>query len=332
MKNKTLIALAVAASCLTTSANAIGIYSMDDTNVDLSGRVEFRGNFIGKSNGQEIEGTMQNKSRFRLKIKGKTQITDSLSGFGLYEGNHGINSSADNVPSSKFNQRYMFVGMKDKDLGAVSFGRQTTAAIQVSKMSDVTYFTGVQRTFINAADDQVNNTVLYTGNFTDLSIKASAILGEEKDTDGYGVSAIYDFPVGLAVGLGYATNGNGEGKGNGDSLIGGLTYTIDSLRIGGTYNFGDLDDIANEKFSGLELSAVYELNTNLLLQTAYINTEEEINGIKKDTRDYFELSANYRFNKSFNAYIAYMFNQMDESAEGANDAEDSMRLGLRYSF
>lgn len=185
--NKTLIALAVSAAAVATGANAANVYSSEGTELNIGGRAEFRGDFIGNG-GEEIEGSMADNSRFRLNVGGETQITDSLSGFGFYE-------AEQTTGNNEFKQRYMFAGLKG-EFGAISFGRQDTAAVQISQMSDVTTFTGAQKTFISAADEQQKNSIAYSGDFDALTVKASAILGEEKDTNGYGISAIYNLPMG----------------------------------------------------------------------------------------------------------------------------------------
>ncbi|MGC9458483.1 porin [Vibrio genomosp. F10] len=328
--NKTLIALAVVAAAGTTSVNAANVYSADGTELNVGGRAEFRGDFIGNG-GKEIEGTMANQSRFRLNVGGTTQISDTLSGFGFYEGEQGVQSSADNSSTTSFKQRYMFAGLQG-DFGAVSFGRQDTAAVQISQMSDVTTFTGAQKEFINAGNEQINNTIAYAGNFDALSLKASYIAGEDKNTDGYGISAIYTLPMGLGFGLGYSGGDNGENKGSGDAIIAGVNYTLDSLYLAGTYTTGDQDDKANTEFDGMEFAAVYGFGNGFALKGAYQKTELKDNGVKSENSDFFEITGDYTFNKNINAYVAYMLNNMSESSVGAKDAEDTLRLGLKYSF
>ncbi|MCK6262400.1 porin [Vibrio sp. ZSDE26] len=327
---KTLIALAVVAAAGTTGAHAANVYSQDGTDLNIGGRAEFRGDFIGNS-GKEIEGTMANKSRFRLNVGGSTQISDTLSGFGFYEGEQGVKSSGDNEANDSFKQRYMYAGLKG-DFGSVSFGRQDTAAVQISQMSDVTTFTGAQKEFIDAGNEQINNTIAYSGNFDALSLKASYIAGDAKDTDGYGISAIYTLPMGLGFGLGYSGGDNGDGAGSSNAIIAGVNYTLDSLYLGATYTTGDDDDKANIEFDGVELAAVYGFGNGFAVKGAYQKTDYEAASVTTNNSDFFEITGDYSFNKSINAYVAYMLNNMDESSVGAKDAEDTLRLGLKYSF
>ncbi|MBY7730575.1 porin [Vibrio bathopelagicus] len=330
MNNKTLIALAVAAT-VSAGANAANVYSQDGTELNVGGRAEFRGDFIGNG-GEEVEGTMANNSRFRLNVGGTTEINESLSGFGFYEAEQTVNSSSDNDANDTFKQRYMFAGLQG-EFGAVSFGRQDTAAVQISQMSDVTTFTGAQKEFISAGNEQINNTILYTGEFDALTVKASLVAGEKKDTDSYGVSAIYTLPMGLGFGLGYSAGDNGENLGSGDAIIAGVNYTLDSLYLAGTYTTGEADDKLNSDFNGMEFAATYGFGNGFTLMGAYQKTEvDNLLGQSSDQSDFFEITGDYAFNNNMNAYVAYMLNNMDESTNGAKDAEDTLRLGLKYSF
>ncbi|MGR5118628.1 porin [Vibrio astriarenae] len=335
--NKTLIALAVSAAAVATGANAANVYSSEGTELNIGGRAEFRGDFVGKSNGEELDGSMSNKSRFRLNVGGTTEITDSLSGFGFYEAEQGVTSSGDGDANDDFTQRYMFAGLKG-DFGAISFGRQDTAAVQISQMSDVTTFSGAQKTFIDASNEQINNTILYTGEFVDgLTFKASAILGDKKDTDGYGISAIYTLPMGLGFGLGYSAGDNGENAGSSDAIIAGINYTYESLYLAGTYTTGDVDDKDNAEFDGVELAAVYGFNNGFSIIGAYQNTEVKENGTKYTKSDFFEITGDYAFNKNINAYVSYLINNADKDKLSSKYSdfsgdEDTLRLGLKYSF
>ncbi|MFA0544290.1 porin, partial [Vibrio sp. 10N.222.52.B7] len=126
---KAVLASAVVAALVSGSSLAATVYSSDGTELKIGGRAEFRGDFIG-SGGKEIDGTMKNKSRVRLNVGGTTEITSDLSGFGFYEAEQGVNSSADNDETDNFKQRYMYAGLEG-NFGAVSVGRQDTAAAQI---------------------------------------------------------------------------------------------------------------------------------------------------------------------------------------------------------
>lgn len=344
------IATAITTALVSGSALAAEVYNSDGTFLSVGGRAEFRGDFQGRSNGDELPGTMDNQSRVRINIDGKTQITNDLTGLGFYEAEQSANSSGDNNKGTngiQFKQRYLYAGLETKG-NTVTFGRQDTATVQISQMSDnASTYSGAQKEFINAGNEQVNNTFGYSGYFMDaLSVKASFVAGDASKTNGYALSALYNLPIGLGVALGYAANENGGGT-NQDSkqFIGGLNYTWENLYVAGTYTQGEgsaKGPAAGNDFKGYEFVAHYRFDNGFQAVAGYQKGEIEPtsgNGDKYNVSDYFELTGKYFFNSAIHSYISYKFNNLkasDEQTKNANnefiDAENSLRLGLRYDF
>ncbi|MFA0087732.1 porin [Vibrio sp. 10N.261.51.F12] len=343
---KAVLASAVVAVMASGSALAAEVYNSDGTSLKIGGRAEFRGDFIGNG-GKEIDGTMENKSRFRINVGGETQISDNLTGFGFYEAEQGVNSSGDSTATTSIKQRYMYAGIGTQ-FGDISFGKQDTAGVQISQMSDDgQIWTGAQKEFIAAGNEQANNAIAYSNVFADVfSLKASVIASDEKNENGYGISGIYSTPIGLDIGLGYAqndfreldTNGAVTGTGDADQFIGGLGYTIAALTLGatytqGTYNFDNSSD--KDDFSGVELSGTYKFDGGFRIMAAYQKQEIKPNvGDKEILSDFFELTGQYHFNKSLRTYLSYKLDNRsaDEVSNNGNSADDTVRLGLRYDF
>lgn len=336
--NKKLLVLAIAAAA--TSASAATVYKDDTSTLNVGGRAEFRGDFIGTDSGDEIDGSMNNASRFRLNIGGETQITDGLTGFGFYEAEQGVNSSGNNDANNDFTQRYMFAGL-GTDYGKVSFGRQDTATVMISQMSDISTYSGGQKTFTQAGNEQVNNTFLYEGNFLNdaLIVKADVVLGSDDNTDGYGVAAKYTLPMGLGFALGYTANeGDINTKGNAQDneyqIIGGVNYTNDHLYLGTTYTTGETSTAGGSyldavDFQGVEAVAQYKFDSQFRIQTVYSYQEVD----NEDYQNWAELTGGYDFTNNLYAYMSYRFNMLDENSRfGAVNEEDSLRLGLLYQF
>ncbi|PMJ98716.1 porin [Vibrio sp. 10N.261.55.A7] len=331
---KAVVASAVLSALVSGSALAANVYSADGTELSIGGRAEFRGDFGAEDSGKEIDGTMLNKTRFRLNVSGSSEITDTLSGFGTFEAEQRLESTSDQSRNDDFRQRYMFVGLKG-ELGAFSVGRQNTAGVQISDMSDISTFSGDQKAFINAGNEQINNTFLYGYKNDAVSVQGSFIAGTDKNTDGMGVSGIYSLPIGLDLGLGYAAGDNGEGAGSSNQIIGGASYTLDALYLAATYTMGEFDDKTKEEFTGLELAGQYKLTSQFRLIAAYQkqDTKDKVSNSKETTSDFFELTGRYDFNKSIRTYASYKLNNLDNKDTSYNaDAKDTIRLGLRYDF
>lgn len=209
---KAVLASAVVAALVSGSSLAATVYSSDGTELKIGGRAEFRGDFIG-SGGAEVEGTMEDKTRFRLNLGGKTELTDTVTAFGFYE-------AEQSTGDSEFNNRYMYAGV-DFDGQALSVGRQDMASVIVSDFTDITEFSGVQQV-IDAASDKEDSVFAYRGGFDALQLEATYQANSEKDSDGYGISGVYSLPFGLDLGLAYSGEDLGDGKGSADQILAGL--------------------------------------------------------------------------------------------------------------
>jgi predicted porin len=292
---------------------------------------------------------MNNASRFRLNVGGETDITSDLKGIAFYEAEQTVDNGSNqsgNTGNTAFKQRYMYAGLSTNG-NTVSFGKQDAATVQISQMSDnVSTYSGAQKTFINAGDEQINNAINYYGYFMDaLSVKASYLASNEKSKDGYALSGIYTTPFGLGVGLGYAANEN-DGSQDSTQFIGGLSYKWEGLYVAGTYTQGKgskKDDSAtppDNDFKGYELVAHYKFDNGFQAVAGYQKGELDVDGDKKyNVSDYFELTGKYHFTSSLNSYISYKFNNLkkeDEAVKNSNneyvDADNSLRLGLLYLF
>ena len=326
---KAVLASAVVAALVSGSSLAATVYSSDGTELKIGGRAEFRGDFIG-SGGEEVEGSMEDKTRFRLNLKGETQLTDTATAFGFYEAEQG---SGDDT----FKNRYMYAGV-DFDGQAISFGRQDMASVIVSDFTDISEFSGVQQV-IDSASDKEDGVFAYRGGFDALQLEATYKTNKEKDSDGYGISGVYSLPIGLDLGLTYAAEDLGAGAGSANQILAGIAYSLDNLYLAATYSTGDLDDKATgtdeESFTAMEFAAQYKLTKQISAAAVYTYQENELaNGTKVDATDGIELAGYYKFNSNFRTYLSYYLNGLDEvkTAGVVTEGEDTLRLGVRYDF
>jgi len=328
---KAVLASAVVAALVSGSSLAATVYSSDGTELKIGGRAEFRGDFIG-SGGAEVEGTMEDKTRFRLNLGGKTELTDTVTAFGFYEAEQ---STGDN----QFDNRYMYAGV-DFDGQAVSVGRQDMASVIVSDFTDITEFSGVQQV-IDAASDKEDSVFAYRGGFDALQLQATYQANSEKDSDGYGISGVYSLPIGLDLGLAYSGQDLGSGNGSANQILAGLAYSLDNLYLAATYSTGDLNDKAvgpiPESFTAMEFAAQYKITKQVSAAAVYTYQEKEAaNGSTADSVDGIELVGYYKLNSNFRTYLSYYINGLDEVKDVTTglttEGEDTLRLGVRYDF
>ena len=328
---KAVLASAVVAALVSGSSLAATVYSSDGTELKIGGRAEFRGDFIG-SDGAEVEGTMEDKTRFRLNLGGKTELTDTVTAFGFYE-------AEQSTGDSEFDNRYMYAGV-DFDGQAVSVGRQDMASVIVSDFTDITEFSGVQQV-IDAASDKEDSVFAYRGGFDALQLEATYQANSEKDSDGYGISGVYSLPIGLDLGLAYSGQDLGAGKGSANQILAGLAYSLDNLYLAATYSTGDLNDKAvgpiAESFTAMEFAAQYKITKQFSAAAVYTYQEDEAaNGSTADSVDGIELVGYYKLNSNFRTYLSYYINGLDEVKDVTTglttEGEDTLRLGVRYDF
>ncbi|MGI9886720.1 porin [Vibrio chagasii] len=328
---KAVLASAVVAALVSGSSLAATVYSSDGTELKIGGRAEFRGDFIG-SGGAEVEGTMEDKTRFRLNLGGKTELTDTVTAFGFYE-------AEQSTGDSEFDNRYMYAGV-DFDGQAVSVGRQDMASVIVSDFTDISEFSGVQQV-IDAASDKEDSVFAYRGGFDALQLEATYQANSEKDSDGYGISGVYSLPIGLDLGLAYSGQDLGAGKGSANQILAGLAYSLDNLYLAATYSTGDLNDKAvgpiAESFTAMEFAAQYKITKQVSAAAVYTYQENEAaNGSTADSVDGIELVGYYKLNSNFRTYLSYYINGLDEVKDVTTglttEGEDTLRLGVRYDF
>ncbi|MGR5266680.1 porin [Vibrio astriarenae] len=317
------VASALLLALASTSTVAATVYSNDGTELSIGGRVEFRGDFIGDADGAEVDGTMSDASRMRFNFKGKTEITNGLSAFGVYEGEQ-------RFKENNIRQRYMYAGL-DTEVGAFSFGKQDHASVIISDLTDITEFSGVQQA-IDASSDKEDSVIAYRGGFDAVEIQATYQANSEKDSDKYSLAALYSAPFGLDAGIAYS-GGDVDADEDQDQVLVGLGYSIDNFYVGGTYSTGSDE---SEDFDAYELAATYKFTKEFTLAAMYTFRENDPKGSAKyDDVEGFELAGYYRFNSNFRTYVSYYMNQLDEvkNAEGLVTAgEDTLRLGVRYDF
>ncbi|MEE3877174.1 porin [Vibrio sp. YYF0003] len=320
---KAALTTAILSALVTAPSFAATVYSNDGTELKVGGRVEFRGDFIG-SGGEEVEGSMKDKSRARVNLKGKTDIGNGLSAFGVYE-------AEQDTGSSEFENRYMYAGV-DSNAGAFSVGRQDMAAVIISDMTDITEFSGVQQV-IDSSSDKQDSVFAYRGEFDALQLQATYQANSDDNQDKYGISGMYSLPMGLDLGLAYS-GGDVDADNSEDQILGGIAYSLDNLYLAGTYSQGQLSD--SEDFTAYELVASYKVASQVTIAGMYTFQENDPDGASKyDATDGFELVGYYKLNSNFRTYLAYYFNQLDEvkDAEGlVVEGEDTLRLGVRYDF
>lgn len=289
MMKRNILAIVIPA-LLAGTANAAEIYNKDGNKLDLYGKVDVR-HFFGKSSG----GDEGDDSRVRLGIKGDTQISDQLTGFGRFEWETKTNKSeAENENTN----RLAYAGLKIADFGSLDYGRNYGVLYDVNAWTGVlplygadsmsqadSYLTGRNRNLLTYRStdffglvDGLNFALQYQGKNTD-SNKSGSDKFLKNNGDGFGLAANYDIGWGVALGAGYAKSNRGltddqktisEAGGNSaEGWNAGIKYDSNNLylaamygetrnmtRFGRTVDGSDMTRVAN-KTENFELVGQY---------------------------------------------------------------------------
>ncbi|CZF83897.1 porin [Grimontia marina] len=307
MKYATLTS-ALLVALASTSSFAATVYDNDGTTLKVGGRAEARFN-VSDNNESAEDSSFKDKSRARVNLKGKTEISDGFYGFGKYE--------AEFSDSDSLKNRYFFAGF-GTSAGEFSYGKQDSAQVQLTDITDVmATFGGDAADLVSGNKDKRDNNFLYAGEFDSLSIQANYIAADEKDADSYGISALYGFGV-VSLGAGYVSQD--AGTDSDDQINLAAEYSQNGFTLGALYTIGSK---SNEDYTGYELAAQYKATKKLKLVAVYNFAEFD----KADTEEAnnFAAEAVYKFNGNFRAYAGYKFESLDGK-------DDQLQAGMRYDF
>lgn len=133
MKKVVVLSAVAAAVMMAGAANAAEIYNKDGNKLDLYGKVDGLHYF---SSNHSTDG---DQSYIRMGIKGETQITDQLTGFGQWEYQVNANrpEDGDSSGSPQSWTRLGFAGLAFADMGSVDYGRNYGVLYDIGSWTDV---------------------------------------------------------------------------------------------------------------------------------------------------------------------------------------------------
>lgn len=320
---KTLLAVLVPLVALSGAANAAEIYNKDGNKLDLYGKVDVRHLFSDNDH----YGDSQNgdDSRFRIGIKGETQITDQLTGFGRFENEIKTNGTEGD---NKNKVRLAYAGFKFAEFGSIDYGRNYGVVYDTAAWTDVLPLFGgdtMAQTDVYMTDrnanlltyrnsdmfgyvDGLSFALQYQGANDDNSIAARGIDSKtgkliddaKANGDGYGFSTAYDLGWGVTLGGGYSNSARtlgqqyhsaAEGK-RAEAWNVGAKYDANNLYLAALYGetrnmtkYGSADTIAN-KTQNFELVAQYQFDFGLRPSIAYLQSKgKDLNNGTKGSED-----------------------------------------------
>ncbi|MEQ5044203.1 porin [Providencia manganoxydans] len=365
---RNILAMVIPALLAAGAANAAEVYNKDGNKLDVYGKVDVRHYFAdakGSSNAKSEDG---DDSRVRLGIKGDTQITDQLTGFGRFEWETKTNKGED---ANENKNRLAYAGLKFADFGSIDYGRNYGVIYDTNAWTDVmplwggdtmaqsdTYMTSRNRNLLTYRNnntfgyvDGLSFALQYQGKNTDEN-KSGAKSGSsyKNNGDGYGFAAAYDLGWGVTLGGGYSNSARTVQQQ--DSATGG--ERAQAWNVGGkfdannvylaamygqtlnTTHYGRFDEVAN-KTENVELVAQYLFDFGLKPSLGYNQSKGKDLGAygNKDLVKYVSVGSYYYFNKNMSAVVDYKINLLNDNQftrDKGISTDNVVGLGLIYQF
>ena len=348
MKRKVL-ALMVPALLMASAANAAEIYNKNGNKLDLYGKVDGLHYF---SDDASEDG---DQTYVRFGLKGETQITSELTGYGQWEYNIQANTSEKEGANSW--TRLGFAGLKFADCGSLDYGR--TNGVATYRNSD---FFGLVDGLHFALQYQGNNENAGSGEGTNNGGKRKLA---RENGDGFGISSYYDLDMGISFGAAYSSSDRTHNQlaaarssqryANGDKADAwtvGAKYDANNIYLAAMYaETRNMTFYGNDSFGGIanktqnfEVVAQYQFddfNLPLRPSVAYLQSKgKDLYTYSrygdKDLVKYVDVGMTYYFNKNMSTYVDYKINLLDEDDRFYKNSgiatDDIVALGLVYQF
>ncbi|MTC61628.1 porin [Providencia rustigianii] len=317
---RNILAMVIPALLAAGAANAAEVYNKDGNKLDVYGKVDVRHYFANSESGEDGDD-----SRVRLGVKGDTQITDQLTGFGRFEWETKTNKTEGNNDNKN---RLAYAGLKFKDFGSVDYGRNYGVVYDTNAWTDVfplwgadtmaqsdTFMTQRNRNLLTYRNnnmfgyvDGLSFALQYQGKNTDSNKSGASKFdkgewsnGYKDNGDGYGFSTAYDLGWGVTLGGGYSNsarteaqkyeNSTADGK-RAEAWNVGAKFDANNVYLAAMYgqtlnttHFGSDHDIAN-KTENVELVAQYLFDFGLKPSIGYNQSKGKSLGQTINGKDY----------------------------------------------
>lgn len=334
MKRKVL-AMLVPALLMAGTVNAAEIYNKNGNKVDLYGKMVGERLWTGSDNGNGSENKDTSYARFG--IKGETQISSDLTGFGQFEYNLPAST-----PEGAQNEdtRLAFAGLTFANMGSFDYGRNYGVAYDAAAYTDMLVEWGGDSWA--SADNYMNGRTNGVATY--------------RNRDFFGLVEGLDFALqyqGKNEGQSTDLNGRKISQDNGDGYSMSVDYNIDGFSFVGVYGKSDRTDRQNADGNGdnaevWSLAAKYDANnvyaaimygeTRNMTPGSYTDSKIDAtyNGINKTQN--VEAVVQYQFNFGLRPSLGYVYSEGkditdSQGKKGVNaDRVNYVELGTWYYF
>ncbi|WP_338882715.1 porin [Xenorhabdus sp. TH1] len=331
---RNILAVVIPALLVAGTANAAEIFNKDGNKLDLYGKVDVRHQIADKKSGEDGDD-----SYVRLGIKGETQISDQLTGFGRWEYNIQSNRAEGKDETTK--TRLAFAGLKFANYGSLDYGRNYGINYDINVWTDVLPIFGADSmaqndnymtaratgllTYRNSdffgLVDGLNFALQYQGQNSDRTKNNRPYANA--NGDGYGFATTYDVGYGITVGGTYANSARANNQQNDGAAKG---ERAEAWNVGAKYD-------ANNVY----LAALYGETRNMTNFTVPGNQPIRERTYTANKTQNIELVAQYLFSDlGLKPAVAYVQSKGKDLGEGerryTRDLVKYVSLNTSYYF
>ena len=292
----------------------------------------------------------------RFGIKGETQISSELTGYGQFE----YNIKADKPEGQQADDtRLAFAGLKFSDYGSFDYGRNYGVVYDAAGYTDMLVEWGGDGLIAtdNFMTQRTNGVATYRNTdffgVVDGLNFALQYQGKNNDTDrakangdGFGFSVNYNIDGFGFVGA-YSnsdrTDEQAADRRGENAEVWSLATKYDANNVYASVMYGESHNMTHMEYGGfanktqnIEAVVQYQFDFGLRPSLGYVYAKgKDLNGNRDaDIMNYVELGTWYYFNKNFNVYTAYKFNLVDDEDSYITGAstDDQFAVGITYQF
>ncbi|WMY95721.1 MAG: porin [Arsenophonus sp.] len=312
------------------TVHAAEIYNKDGDTLDIYGKVDVHHLFSKNSSSEEGDD-----SRVHIGIKGETQISDKLSGFGRFEWDAKTNKSEDD---NKNRNLIAYAGLKFSDFGSLDYGRNYGLLHDIKAWTEVlplyggnamyqvdSYMTSRNRNLLTYRSndffglfDGLNFALQYQGKNTENN-KSGVENALKNNGDGFGISANYDIGWGVMLGGGYTKSNSGIHYNKSNAII--ETANFDALK---TNKSNESSNQSNEMKDTTNVN-VLNANEDALKNNSEDDVKKTENSVNKDV-EAWNIGLKYDAN---NLYVAALYGETHHNMSNLAGKLDTVNITQR---
>ncbi|GLS91352.1 porin [Psychromonas marina] len=296
---KTLLAIAIPAALLATSAQAVELYKTDVASVDFYGQMRTEVKVLTDKDVTLGAGSS------RSGVKASYAVNDSVNVFGTFE--FGLSGNGGSLES-----RLHYAGVEG-DFGKLSFGKQWTVSDDIYG-AEYSYFFGGSALFYSILSGAEHDSLIkYNFETDDFWIAANVGLAEDDSSQ-----ELYEAFIGTSVGdlnlhAGYGLNKDkvedSETKDwKNEYFQVTAEYSVGDGVIGFTYYNAELSSLNNDskvKENGYSLGGMYSVSDAIGLYAGLELTDHDVDALDDSTN--FFIGADYQINDWSKVYAEYAY-------------------------